>query len=255
MAFLDEHGLEYYDSKIKEYIGKQIGQAVGEITQFRFEIVTELPETGEVGVIYLKALTDSEANNVYDEFIWVGSGYEFLGTTETDLTGYATKAELESHTTNNDIHVTSAEKEVWNTISSIPAEQNELIYSLDGETYSAQPLMYTEGLVVDTEEDLNLCKATANVSMNDVITTWNVFGNNADDKGKWGYCDATGTGTQTVTLKDGTSQTVPVFTYNGSKQSYIFNTKNTSALTGYYSEDTYSDYDSKTAIGIIKSLQ
>lgn len=308
MAFLDEHGLEYYTSKIKEYIGKQVGQAVGEVTQFRFEVVTELPETGEVGVIYLKSLTGSEANNVYDEFIWVGTNFEFLGTTETDLTGYATetwvvgqvdghktevtqqlaskqdlltpgenitiennvisakipstdlsglatKAELESHTTNNDIHVTSDEKEVWNTISSIPTEQNELIYSLDGETYSAQPLMYTEGLVVDTEEDLNLCKATANVSMNDVITTWNVFGNNADDKGKWGYCDATGTDTQTVTLKDGTTQSVPVFTYNGSKQSYIFNTKNTSALTGYYSEDSYSDYDSKTAIGIIEQLQ
>jgi hypothetical protein len=95
MAFLDEHGLEYYTSKIKEYIGKQVGQAIGEVTQLRFEVVTELPETGEVGVIYLKSLTGSEANNVYDEFIWVGTNFEFVGTTETDLSNYYNKNEVD----------------------------------------------------------------------------------------------------------------------------------------------------------------
>ena len=93
MAFLDEIGLQYYDTKIKEYITQKVGDAVGNITSFRYEVVTELPQTGEVGVVYLKALAESESNNLYEEFIWVDGSYEFIGTNEIDLSGYYTKEE------------------------------------------------------------------------------------------------------------------------------------------------------------------
>ena len=95
MAFLDEIGLQYYDTKIKEYITQKVGNAVGNITSFRYEVVTELPQTGEVGVVYLKALAEQESNNLYEEFIWVGDSYEFIGTNEIDLSGYYTKSEIE----------------------------------------------------------------------------------------------------------------------------------------------------------------
>ena len=101
MAFLDEIGLQYYDTKIKEYIGKKIGNTVGNITSLRFEVVTELPQTGEDCVIYLKALSDQESNNLYEEFIWIGNGYELIGTTEIDLTNYYTKSEIEVWVDNN----------------------------------------------------------------------------------------------------------------------------------------------------------
>ena len=101
MAFLDEIGLQYYDTKLKEYIGKKIGNAVGNITSLRFEVITELPQTGEAGVIYLKALSDQEFNNLYEEFIWIGNGYELIGTTEIDLTNYYTKSEIEVWVDNN----------------------------------------------------------------------------------------------------------------------------------------------------------
>ena len=93
MAFLDETGLEYYTTKIKDYISQKINSAVGNITSFRFEIVTELPQTGEVGVVYLKALAEQESSNLYEEFIWVDDSYEFLGTNEIDLSNYYTKEE------------------------------------------------------------------------------------------------------------------------------------------------------------------
>lgn len=95
MAFLDETGLQYYDTKIKEYITQKVGNAVGNITSFRFEIVTELPQTGEVGVVYLKALAEQESSNLYEEFIWVDDSYEFIGTNEIDLSNYYTKEDTD----------------------------------------------------------------------------------------------------------------------------------------------------------------
>lgn len=95
MAFLDETGLQYYDTKIKEYITQKVSNAVGNITSFRFEVVTELPQTGEVGVIYLKALAEQESSNLYEEFIWVDGSYEFIGTNEIDLSGKADVAALD----------------------------------------------------------------------------------------------------------------------------------------------------------------
>lgn len=93
MAFLDEIGLQYYDTKIKEYITQKVGNAVGNITSFRFEVVTELPQTGEAGVVYLKTLAEQKPSNLYEEFIWIDNSYEFIGTNEIDLSGYYTKEE------------------------------------------------------------------------------------------------------------------------------------------------------------------
>lgn len=95
MAFLDEIGLQYYDTKIKEYITQKVSNAVGNITSFRFEVVTELPQTGEAGVVYLKALAEQESSNLYEEFIWVDDSYEFIGTNEIDLSNYYTKEETD----------------------------------------------------------------------------------------------------------------------------------------------------------------
>lgn len=60
-------------------------------------IVQELPAEGEKGIIYLLA-KDSEAPDVYDEYIWVTATqtFEFIGTTQVDLSGYATKEDLEN---------------------------------------------------------------------------------------------------------------------------------------------------------------
>lgn len=91
MAFLDETGLQQYTTKVKEYVNKQITNAIGDVTSLSYQVVTDLPEIGAVGVIYLKALTDVSEDNIYDEFIWVDGKYEYLGTTKTDLQGYATE--------------------------------------------------------------------------------------------------------------------------------------------------------------------
>lgn len=70
-----------------------IADAVGDITSFQFQIVEELPGTGENGVIYLVS-NDGAGENIYNEYIWTGTRYEKIGTTDVDLSGYWSKTEL-----------------------------------------------------------------------------------------------------------------------------------------------------------------
>lgn len=62
-----------------------IASAVGEITGVSFEIVSELPSTGVNGTIYLVA---TARTNSYDEYIYLNSAWEQIGSTDVDLTGY-----------------------------------------------------------------------------------------------------------------------------------------------------------------------
>ena len=48
-----------------------------------YEVVSQLPSEGEAGVIYLIANGAQSGTNIYDEYIWTGSGYEKIGSTET----------------------------------------------------------------------------------------------------------------------------------------------------------------------------
>lgn len=70
-----------------------ISDAVGDITGFEFQIVEELPGTGENGVIYLIS-NSGTGQNIYDEYIWTGTTFEKIGTTDVDLSNYWSKTDL-----------------------------------------------------------------------------------------------------------------------------------------------------------------
>ena len=60
-----------------------------------YEVDQQLPQTGEKGIIYLIPNGSSEQENIYDEYIWIpalqegeSGRFEFIGTTQTDLTNY-----------------------------------------------------------------------------------------------------------------------------------------------------------------------
>ena len=78
-----------------------INDAIGDITGFEFQIVDELPGTGQKGVIYLIS-NSGTGQNIYDEYIWTGTGYEKIGTTDVDLSNYWNKSDLTA-ITNEDI--------------------------------------------------------------------------------------------------------------------------------------------------------
>lgn len=60
------------------------------------EVVDTLPENGEEHVIYLLPLQRSKTGNMFEEYIWVNSKWELLGTATVDLSNYYTKAEVDS---------------------------------------------------------------------------------------------------------------------------------------------------------------
>lgn len=70
-----------------------IADAVGDITGFDFQIVDELPGTGQKGVIYLVS-NNGSGQNIYDEYIWTGTAFEKIGTTDVDLSNYWSKTDL-----------------------------------------------------------------------------------------------------------------------------------------------------------------
>lgn len=74
-------------------VATAINNAISGITGISFEVVSALPTTGETGVIYLLS-NDGSGQNVYDEYIWVNSKFEFLGTTQVDLSNYLQDTDL-----------------------------------------------------------------------------------------------------------------------------------------------------------------
>lgn len=96
----------------KADINTLIQAALADFQRLSFQKVNsyaDLPVTGSNGVIYLVPNSGS-APNVYDEYIWYTdssttpptSGYEKIGTTELDLSGYVQKTDIHL-LTNNEI--------------------------------------------------------------------------------------------------------------------------------------------------------
>ena len=86
------------NSVIKNYVDNAVGSIVG----LSFEKVTTLPATGENGVIYLVPNSGASPNS-YDEYVWIVvdgvSGFEKIGTTDIDLSGYVLSSDLVPLTT------------------------------------------------------------------------------------------------------------------------------------------------------------
>lgn len=56
----------------------------------KVEIVESLPEVGQEGILYMVPVEDPDAKNYYEEYIWLDSQWEMIGTTKIDLSGYVT---------------------------------------------------------------------------------------------------------------------------------------------------------------------
>lgn len=75
------------------FVTTAIANAVGDITGIDFSVVTALPSTGVKGTIYLLSNGGSNSNS-YDEYIWVNSTFEKIGTTDVDLSGFVKTSDL-----------------------------------------------------------------------------------------------------------------------------------------------------------------
>lgn len=85
------------DGKLEQMQG-ELDSLVG----FSAEIVEELPQTGEDGIMYLVLSEDGGVEqDIYNEYIYVNGKFEKIGNTavEVDLSGYATKEYLTTQLT------------------------------------------------------------------------------------------------------------------------------------------------------------
>lgn len=81
-----------------EFVTAAISTALGEITGISFEKVDVLPETGDIGVIYLVA-KEGTSTDVFDEYYWYEDKFEYMGTTAVDLSGYVKATDMVPITT------------------------------------------------------------------------------------------------------------------------------------------------------------
>lgn len=77
-----------------EASAKRAAEIASGLESFNIKKVDVLPTTGEERTMYLIAV-DGEGMNFYEEYLWFNdTGYEYIGNTKVDLSGYATTQEL-----------------------------------------------------------------------------------------------------------------------------------------------------------------
>lgn len=91
-------------------VNNAIGAALADITGIDFQIVTQLPQTGTKGVIYLVGTTSP-----YDEYIWIEPAggtahFEEIGSTDIDLSGYVQATEMHALT---NVEIDTIFGQVW----------------------------------------------------------------------------------------------------------------------------------------------
>ena len=94
MAAVEEKGYQNASQ-----VSSAIASAVSDITSFEYQVVSELPDSGSKGIIYLLSHSHGE-QDVYDEYIWIpnetSGSFEKIGNTDIDLSGYALASDLDT---------------------------------------------------------------------------------------------------------------------------------------------------------------
>lgn len=88
--YITEDELEAKDYATEAFVIEQINNT----EHFHREIVDALPLTGKDNILYLVPKKGSD-KDIYNEYIWTGVDYEFMGTTAVDLTDYYQKNEVD----------------------------------------------------------------------------------------------------------------------------------------------------------------
>ena len=115
--FLNQDGLQYFAERFVEFIKQRtqinivstidenstnqqipgakavydfLTEALADITSFSFDVVHELPATGESNIIYLL----DKGSDIYIMYAYINGAWVELGTTEIDLSNYWSKDEL-----------------------------------------------------------------------------------------------------------------------------------------------------------------
>lgn len=81
------------------FVQSAIQNAIKDITGLDVEVVDSLPETGVSNTLYYVKKTDPESQNEFDEYMWINGKWEFIGTSELELSNYVSQDQMVPITT------------------------------------------------------------------------------------------------------------------------------------------------------------
>ena len=84
--------------------------AIAGISGFHAEIVSELPASGQSNILYLVAKSTAASGDGYDEYLYINGGWERVGSTDIDLSGYVQASEMHAIT---NTEITDIVNQVW----------------------------------------------------------------------------------------------------------------------------------------------
>ena len=84
--------------------------AIAGISGFHAEIVSELPASGQSNILYLVAKSTAASGDGYDEYLYINGGWERVGSTDIDLSGYVKASEMHAIT---NTEITQIVNQVW----------------------------------------------------------------------------------------------------------------------------------------------
>lgn len=163
LGFIDknvEDLTNYYDKSLT-YTKEELDERISAIPKYKTLVVNELPEIGEIDVIYLVPDINAESGNLYTEYFYVNDKWEMLGTQKLDLSGYALKSSVDEHIANknNPHQVTKSQIGLGSVVNAGQAEtmaEDSLEYYTAGAAYSdIKPIQdkaheHTNKAVLDT---------------------------------------------------------------------------------------------------------
>lgn len=97
--FVDKsvNDLVNYYTKNEVYSKVEVSNLINTVPKFTIKIVDKLPENNiSLEAIYLLKKTSSAVNDYYEEYIYVGGGWELIGNTSVKLSDYYTKEEVDN---------------------------------------------------------------------------------------------------------------------------------------------------------------
>lgn len=83
-------------TKVYRNIQEQVAKNTDDIAKlwrrpiFQIKVVEELPEEGEASTLYLLPASDPETGNYFEEYLWIDSAWELIGSSAVDISNMVT---------------------------------------------------------------------------------------------------------------------------------------------------------------------
>lgn len=168
---------EYYKKSYIDdsfYTKSELDTKFDSLVGFTVSIVSELPSTGENGVMYLVPSADGETGNTYIEYIWVDNKFEKIGdtTTKVNLTDYYTKTQVDAqiNTQIQNYHLGPFRDELTNKADKIHTHEDATISKSGFMSASDKSKLDSLNESGDITIDTSLSLTSGNPVSNRVIT-------------------------------------------------------------------------------------